>query len=70
MRIKADRALCQGHGICVLEAPEVFGVRSSKDGTYDTVEILVATPDESMRNRVEAAVRFCPNRVLSIVDFD
>jgi ferredoxin len=70
MRIRADRDLCQGHGICVLEAPEVFGLRGSEDGTYDTVDILNETPDSSLRSKVDAAVRFCPNRVLSVVDED
>ncbi|MEE8166399.1 MAG: ferredoxin, partial [Myxococcota bacterium] len=26
MRIEVDLALCQGHGVCVEEAPEVFRV--------------------------------------------
>ena len=66
MRIKVDRQLCQGHGVCALEAPEVFAVAESDDGTYSEVEVLVEEPGEALRAKVEAAVRYCPNRVLSI----
>lgn len=68
MRIQVDRQLCQGHGVCALEAPEVFEVGESEDGTYAEVQLLTETPDEALRSKVEAAVRFCPNRVLSIED--
>lgn len=67
MRIKADLELCQGHGVCQEEAPEVFRVVRVA-GDYDHVEVIVAEPDEGLRQKVEAAVRFCPNRVLSIED--
>ena len=66
MRIVADLQLCQGHGVCEEEAPEVFRVVESGDGTYSRVEILDCEPDSSLRSKVQAAVRFCPNRVLSI----
>ena len=52
--------------MCALEAPDVFQVVESEDGTYSQVEILVPEPDETQRTAVEAAVRYCPNRVLSI----
>ena len=66
MRIIADLGLCQGHAMCQEEAPEVFRVVDSEDGTYATVEILIAEPDESLREQVESAVRFCPNRALRL----
>lgn len=68
MRIKIDRQLCQGHGVCALEAPEVFEVGESADGTYAEVQLRTDSPNEALRSKVEAAVRFCPNRVLSIED--
>ena len=68
MRIVVDRQLCQGHGVCALEAPEVFAVAESEDGSYPEVDVLVAEPPEELRAGVEAAVRYCPNRVLSIED--
>jgi ferredoxin len=67
MRIKIDLQLCQGHGLCQEEAPEVFRV-VEVPGAYDHVELIMTSPDESLREKVEAAVRFCPNRVLSLED--
>lgn len=63
MRIVVDRDLCQGHGVCESEAPEVFEV--GRDHQVITLEV---TPPEQMRTAVEAAVRFCPTHALSIVD--
>jgi len=37
-------------------------------GRYDHAELIIAEPDESLRAKVEAAVRYCPNRSLKIVD--
>ena len=61
MRIEVDRDLCQGHGVCESEAPEVFSV--SKDGV---LTVLDETPPESQRATVELAVRYCPTHALSI----
>ncbi|MEU4228669.1 ferredoxin [Nonomuraea sp. NPDC026600] len=60
MRVVADLDLCQGHAVCELEAPEVFEVpRKGK------VRVLDPSPPESMREQVEAAIRYCPTRALS-----
>ncbi|MFP5256551.1 MAG: ferredoxin [Acidimicrobiia bacterium] len=61
MRIRVDRDLCQGHGVCESEAPEVFSV--SKDGV---LTVLDERPPESQRAAVELAVRYCPTHALSI----
>jgi ferredoxin len=66
MRVIADLELCQGHGMCENEAPEVFRVVESEDGSYAHVEILVTRLDEGLREKVETAVRVCPNRTLSL----
>lgn len=65
MRIKIDLQLCQGHGVCIEEAPEVFRI-VSEPGRYDHAELIIAEPGESLRTKVEAAVKYCPNRSLSI----
>lgn len=67
MRIEIDLALCQGHGICAEEAPKVFRL-VEEQGTYDHVELILESPDEGLREGIEAAVRYCPNRVLRLVD--
>ena len=67
MHIKIDRQLCQGHGMCQQEAPEVFRV-VEVPGAYDHSELIMESPDEAYREKVEAAVRFCPTRALTIED--
>jgi ferredoxin len=67
VRIRIDFELCQGHGVCAEEAPEVFRVVEKPAG-YDQVELIVESPKEDLREKVEAAVRYCPNRVLRLED--
>jgi ferredoxin len=62
MRIKVDFDLCQGHGVCKGEAPEVFGF----DPERQQVALLDERPPEALRAKVAAAVRFCPTLALSI----
>jgi ferredoxin len=62
MRVHVDYDLCQGHGMCVLEAPEVFAL----DKDDDQVRLLVDEPDESLRGKVTAAIQYCPTTALSI----
>ncbi|HXK25927.1 MAG TPA: ferredoxin [Myxococcota bacterium] len=69
MRVVVDLELCQGHGVCVGEAPTVFRVRE-RPGDYAQVEILLESPGESLRAQAEAAVRYCPNRALSLIEDD
>ncbi len=61
VRIVVDRDLCQGHGVCESEAPEVFSV--SKKGV---LTVLDESPAEEMRAMVEQAVAFCPTKALRI----
>jgi ferredoxin len=63
MRVTVDLDLCQGHGVCESEAPTVFELAKN-----NSVTILDATPDESRRAEVEAAVRFCPTSALRIAE--
>jgi ferredoxin len=67
MRVKLDLGLCQGHALCKEEAPEVFRV-VERAGDYDRVELILEEPPEALRAKLEAAVRYCPNRVISIED--
>lgn len=66
VRIVADLDLCQGHGMCEDAAPEIFRVTESADGSYDQVEVLIPEPDAGLRDKVDEAVKFCPNRALSL----
>ena len=62
-RIVVDRDLCQGHGVCESEAPDVFSV--SKDGV---LTVLDETPGDDQRKAVVAAVKYCPTHALTIVE--
>jgi ferredoxin len=62
VRIRVDRDLCQGHGVCRSEAPELFDV----DREALQVVVKDERPPESLRAKVQAAVRYCPTRALSI----
>jgi len=63
VKVEADLDLCQGHAMCSMEAPDVFAVAK-----HGTVEILMDTVPESLRADVEAAVKYCPTRALSILE--
>ena len=62
MRVRIDFDLCQGHGVCRSEAPEVFGL----DAERQQVVLLDERPPESLREKVKAAVRFCPTLALRL----
>ncbi|HMI83490.1 MAG TPA: ferredoxin [Polyangiaceae bacterium] len=61
MRVVIDWDLCQGHAICMGEAPEVFEV--GEDGE---LKILQERPPESLRSKVELAVRYCPTGAITL----
>ena len=60
-----DRDLCQGHGVCESEAPELFEV--SKDGV---LTVLQERPGDAHRRAAEQAVKYCPTPALTIVEDD
>jgi len=62
-RIVVDYDLCQSHGVCENEAPELFEVPR-----HSQVVVLNATPPAALRAKAEAAVKYCPTHALSIVE--
>jgi sterol 14-demethylase len=62
VRIVVDRDLCQGHGVCEGEAPNVFEV--SKAGELTVLDERPAGD----RRAIEAAVKYCPTHALRIVE--
>jgi sterol 14-demethylase len=63
-RISVDLDLCQGHAVCVTEAPELFEL----DKAENKVRILRSDVAASQRDKAERAVRYCPTRALSLED--
>jgi sterol 14-demethylase len=63
VKVTIDFDLCQGHGVCMGECPEIFQVND--DGE---VNILQENPDPSLEKKVRNAARFCPTGAISIED--
>ena len=61
MKIIVDRDLCEANAVCMAECPEVFRVEAN-----DELVILDQHPPESLRRKVEAAVRGCPRQALRL----
>jgi ferredoxin len=62
MKVVLDADLCQGHGMCVLEAPDVFDL--AKRAT--TVTLRCTEVPDDLLDDVKQAVKFCPNAALSL----
>ena len=63
MRVVVNYDVCESNAVCMGIAPEVFEVRDD-----DFLYILDETPPESMREKIEEAVRRCPKQALSIAE--
>jgi sterol 14-demethylase len=63
LRVVLDRDLCQGHAVCVGEAPEVF-----KLGADGRVEAITTTPAPELYAKVRAASKYCPTRTIKVVE--
>ncbi|OBH53279.1 ferredoxin [Mycobacterium sp. E2479] len=62
MHITVDRNLCEGHGQCLLAAPDVFDI---PDGAEQVV-VLEPEPPEAERERVTRAAAMCPAQAIRI----
>ena len=65
MRISVDLDLCQGHGVCVGEAPEIFEMERNEAGE-DKVVLRMQQPPPEQLTKVRAAAQHCPTGALSI----
>jgi ferredoxin len=63
VRITVDRDRCEGLGMCEAMAHEFFELDDD-----DTMTVLDASPPESERPKVHAAVEACPVLALTLVD--
>ena len=62
MRVRIVSELCQGHQMCAIRAPEVFG---SDDEGYGTVLIEGDLPPE-LEDSARHAVTACPERAVLV----
>lgn len=60
MRVSVRAEVCQGHTVCHMNAPEVFGLRED-DGHS---EVLLNPVPEHLWTAVEMAADSCPERAI------
>ena len=63
MKVTVDYELCQSHGLCTQNVPQVFEIRD--DGF---LYILDEHPPEALRARLQSAVRECPTSAITLSD--
>lgn len=63
MRVVVDMMQCEGNALCMGVAPEVFDVNDD-----DMLMLLEEHPDETLRPRIEGAIRLCPKQAIRIED--
>lgn len=61
LKVFVDYELCEANALCMQAAPEVFRLDDK-----DNLVLLQEEPSESLREKVEKAVRMCPKGALSI----
>jgi len=61
MKVVVDFDLCEANAVCMDVAPEVFRVDDN-----DMLHVLIESPPESLRKKVEDAVRLCPRQAIRI----
>jgi ferredoxin len=64
MHITVDYGLCEGHGQCLLAAPDVFDI---PDGAEQVV-VLDPDPPEAERDHVVRAAAMCPAQAIRILN--
>ena len=60
MRVFVDLDRCEGHGMCVLAAPEAFDLDDEGLLDYDSA------PPEELRAAVQDAARTCPVAAITL----
>lgn len=62
MKMLLDFDLCEGHGECVVAAPEIFEL----DDDGEKAVVLLAEPPEELRAKAVEAVKICPMAALQL----
>ena len=61
MKVIVDLSNCDLHGLCVEAAPEVFEIDDK-----GVLRVLIESPPEDLRAKVEKAARECPTGAITI----
>ncbi len=68
MHIAVDYDLCEGHGQCLLAAPDVFDIPDKAEQEAEQVVVLNPDPSEADRDRVVRAAAMCPAQAIRILN--
>ncbi|MFN8618938.1 MAG: ferredoxin [Dehalococcoidia bacterium] len=60
MKVVVNSDMCEGHAKCQQAAPEVF-----KLGPDDVSVVLIDDVPESLKDKVDRAIRLCPRQAIS-----
>lgn len=63
MRVRVNRAMCQGHGVCCVNAPDIYKI-GDDDLAYVEQEEVPAGREEDAR----MGAQNCPERAIEILD--
>jgi ferredoxin len=63
MRVLVDESKCQGHTLCALNAPTLFGLRDEDGHSYVLVDEVAAGEETAARKALEG----CPERAISLI---
>ena len=61
MKVVVDFDLCESNAVCMDVAPEIFKVDDD-----DMLHILIESPGEELRGKLEESVRLCPRQAIPI----
>lgn len=68
-RVIVDQEVCQGHSVCLSEAPEIFAVEDT-GGAYPLARVKVAVVSGEALEAARRAARYCPNQSIKITPCD
>jgi ferredoxin len=60
MKVRVDPELCQGHTLCAMTAPELFGLRDEDGHAYPLGDEV---PPE-LEDKAREAARSCPEQAI------
>lgn len=60
MKVKVNSDMCEGHAKCEMAAPEVF-----KLGADDVSIVLIDDVPDSLKEKVDRAIRLCPRQAIA-----
>ena len=61
-KLVVDWPLCDGNGVCTMEAPELLEIDDN-----DNLVVLSEIVSDNLLTKAEAAVRVCPKHALKIL---